>query len=312
MKKSVRNLGEFDFISRIRKMSGFSPAVLTGIGDDSAVLKSCLPHEVLLWTVDHVVEGIHFDEKTPYRDVGRKALARSLSDIAAMGGTACYATVGLGLPAKFPSSRVDQFYEGFFKLARELKIALVGGDITRSPSQFFSSVAVLGKMPSKNVVLRKGARPGDLIFVTGTLGNSLAGKHLKFEPRLKEGRWLAEKKIAASMIDVSDGLVGDLGHILEESKVGAFLEASKIPVSKDAMKAFRKKSPLQQALWDGEDYELLFTCRSGNLDWIEGFRKKFNAGVSCIGFVTSKKKEILLRDEKGKIEKLPVQGYAHF
>lgn len=314
MKKNVKNSGEFQTIRGIRRRAGLFPSVLAGIGDDSAVLNSCRPGEVLLWTVDHVVEGVHFNERIHYCDVGRKALARSLSDIAAMGGTACYATVCLGLPEKFPSQRINHFYDGFFNLARKFKVALVGGDMTKSPSRFFSSVAVLGKMPSENVVLRRGARPGDLIFVTGTLGGSIAGKHLKFEPRLKEGQWLAERKIATSMIDVSDGLAGDLGHILEESKAGACLEACQIPISRDAIKAACqiKKSPLNQALWDGEDYELLFTARPGNLDWIKSFRQKFRAGVSCIGFVTSKKKEILLRHEKGQIEKLPVQGYTHF
>lgn len=314
MKKNQKKTGEFEMIRRIRRMAGFSPDVLKGIGDDTAVLKGGPPDEVLLWTVDHVVEGVHFDGKINDRAVGRKALARSLSDIAAMGGKACYATVCLGLPDGFSAARVHRFYEGFFKLAREYNIKLVGGDITKSPSKFFSSVAVLGKMPSRNVVLRSGAKPGDLIFVTGSLGGSIFGKHVQFQPCLKEGQWLAENRIATAMIDVSDGLAGDLGHILEESRVGACLEASKIPVSRDAIKLFRRdgKSAVKHALSDGEDYELLFTCRFSNTGWVSKFRRIFDTNISCIGFITSEKKEILLHDGKGKIQKIFAQGYAHF
>ncbi len=307
-------MGEFEWIAHIAKKAKLRPDVLEGIGDDTAVLDIPGSSKVWLLTVDHVVEGIHFEKGIDERWVGRKALARSLSDIAAMGGVPKFVLVGLGVPKGYSTQAIHRFYDGFLKLAEQFKVSLIGGDITRSLKGFFASVTVIGEAKKGEYVLRKGARKGDLLFVTGSLGGSRLKKHLKFQPRIKEAQWLTKSKIPSSMIDISDGLLGDLKHILEKSNVGACVWSHCIPVSLDAKKLANSNSSeaLKKAFFDGEDYELLFTSRKKDLSWIKTFQKKFRLSATCIGQIIDQPIRIQIEDEKGKKKNISGKGFTHF
>jgi thiamine-monophosphate kinase len=177
--------------------------------------------EQVLFKTDAIVEGVHFTCETPPEKIGRKALARCLSDVAAMGGKPVSAVVTLALPTDFEVTRVEKIYEGLNQLAAEYGVAIVGGETTTNPERVLISIALLGTVSRGRALLRSGAKAGDAIFVTGQLGGSLRGRHLDFEPRLAEARWLAENFAIHSMIDVSDGLASDLRHVLKASRVGA-------------------------------------------------------------------------------------------
>jgi len=235
-----------------------------------------------------------------------------LSDIAAMAGTPVAALVTLGLPEKFEPARVEKIYEGFNALAGACNVAVVGGETTTNPGGIFLSLALLGTVARGKQVLRSGARAGDAIFVTGELGGSRAGRHLDFEPRLEEARWLAAHFPTHAMIDLSDGLAGDLRQLLNASGVGAELLKPAIPISRAAQLQAQKKPAIAAALTDGEDYELLFTVPGRDavklLDaWKQGFP---GLKLSCIGRIVAGE-GILLRDERGAT-KLTAQGYVHF
>jgi thiamine-monophosphate kinase len=239
---------------------------VVGAGDDCAVLDLGAPDRLLLFKTDAVVQGIHFTEDTPPEKIGHKALARCLSDIAAMAGTPTAALVTLALPRKFEVAFVEAIYAGMNTLARQHGVAIVGGETTTNPGRALISVALVGFVPRGKVLLRSGAKVGDAIFVTGELGGSLAGRHLEFEPRLAEARWLAEHFPVHTMIDLSDGLAGDLRHIMKASGVGVELLKTAIPISRAAKEISKRgdaaKPALVAALTDGEDFELLFTVAS--------------------------------------------------
>ena len=186
-------MNEFELIARLTPGLPVNPSVIAGAGDDCAVLEVGLPDQWLLFKTDAVVEGVHFARGVAPQRVGHKALGRCLSDIAAMGGWPSSALITLGLPEDYAVDFVDGLYEGINKLASRQQVAIVGGETTASPGGVFISVAVLGLVTKARCALRSGAKAGDAIFVTGELGGSLLGKHLDFEPRLAEGRWLVEK-----------------------------------------------------------------------------------------------------------------------
>jgi thiamine-monophosphate kinase len=289
---------------------------VTGAGDDCAVLDFGLPDKLFLFKTDAVVQGIHFTAETPPEKIGRKALARCLSDIAAMAGSPAAAVVTLGLPAGFDPEFVKHIYEGLNALAQKYRVAIVGGETTANPGGIFLSIALLGTVPRGQQILRRGAKAGDAIFVTGELGGSLAGRHLDFEPRLPEAQWLAGHFPPHAMIDLSDGLAGDLRHLLTAGGVGAELLKPAIPVSRDAKLAARKNSSakpaLAAALTDGEDFELLFTLASRDaVKLLDAWKKQFpKLKLSCIGKIVPGH-EIILRDKTGS-QKLTAHGYAHF
>ena len=255
-------------IERIRRAAGKSRRRGLGIGDDCAVLPIPKGHEALI-TTDFSLEDVHFRrEWHPPDSVGHRCLARGLSDIAAMGGIPRAAFLSLAVPGKLLQGWIDEFVRGLLLLAGNSGVSLAGGDTAQSPGGIMADIVVLGSAPAGKAVLRSGARPGNLIYITGTLGESVAAlnslrqgrklrarsyaKHFYPQPRLEVGRFLREKNIATSMVDVSDGLSTDLGHICEESGVGAVVYAEALPVG--------KKADVSLALHGGEEYELLFTA----------------------------------------------------
>lgn len=306
---------EFELISRLTQNLPSNSSVLVGPGDDCAVLAGG-PERDLLFKTDAVVEGIHFTKDTPPEKVGRKALARCLSDIAAMAGTPDAALITLGLPKGYDVTVVEKVYTGLNALAQEHHVAVVGGETTTSPERMFLSIALLGHIAKGKAVLRSGAKAGDAIFVTGELGGSISAKHLDFEPRLAEARWLAAHFKVHSMIDLSDGLAGDLRHIINASHVGAELGSDTVPISRAAKLAARSSSSakpaLLAALTDGEDFELLFTVAANSAVRLkDAWKEKFpKVKLTCIGKITAEP-GLRLRDKFG-VRAFRGEGYEHF
>jgi thiamine-monophosphate kinase len=224
--------------------------------------------------------------------------------------------VTLALPDNFSPDFVERIYAGLNTLAQRHGVAIAGGETTRNPERLLLSIAMVGEVARDKCILRSGAKAGDAIFVTGELGGSRAGKHLDFEPRLAEAQWLAEHFPIHAMIDVSDGLAGDLRHILRLSQVGAELLSRAIPISRAAKLQARAESsskpPLLAALGDGEDFELLFTVGGGHaVALLDGGKSNFpNLRLSCIGRITAER-GLKLRDKTG-IHSLETHGYVHF
>ncbi len=309
-------MNEFELIARLTQSLPTNPNVVIGSGDDCAVLDFGLPDKWLLFKTDAIVEGVHFTKDTPPGKIGYKALARCLSDIAAMAGTPTAALVTIALPEKFDVNFIEAIYDGLSRLAQIHGVAIVGGETTANPGGILISIALLGLVPRKKAVLRSGAKTGDAIFATGELGGSLAGKHLEFEPRLAEARWLAENFSLHAMIDLSDGLAGDLRHILKASRVGAELLKPAIPISR-AAKLRAKKSPsarppLVAALTDGEDFELLFTVAGADaVKLLDAWKRQFpKLKLSCVGKITAGE-GVTIRDQTG-VQPLTAHGYVHF
>jgi thiamine-monophosphate kinase len=266
---SLADLGEEGLLRLLTGRWKKSGSVLVGVGDDCAVLRG--QGNYLLLKTDAVVEGVHFTSTAPPSLIGRKALARAVSDIAAMGGRPLAAVITLGLPHDESPRRLAAIYRGLERASREFQLDLVGGETTRA-RQLFLNVALLGEC--RDPVLRSSAKAGDLIFVTGTLGGTQSRRHLTFTPRLSEGQWLAEKKMATAMMDLSDGLGADLPRLARASGLGFELQPASIPRARGAS--------LEAALNDGEDYELLFTVAPKRANIL---KKKwpFATPMHCIG-----------------------------
>lgn len=309
-------MNEFELISLIAPTLPGNEQLIRGAGDDCAILDLGLQGELILFKTDAVVEGIHFTTDVPAAKVGRKALNRVLSDVAAAAGTPNSCLVTLGLSKDFDPEYVVDFYRGLNGVAREFGISVSGGETTRTTGPMFISVSLVGTVPRGRVITRSGARVGDAIFVSGDLGGSLAGKHLEFEPRLAEARWLAEHFKIHAMMDLSDGLAGDLRHILNASKVGADLFSASIPISRAAKLKARNESsakpPLLAAVTDGEDYELVFTVAPElAVPVLDGWKNHFpKTKLTCIGKISSQP-GLRLRDKVG-VRELPAHGYTHF
>jgi thiamine-monophosphate kinase len=309
-------MNEFELISRLTRALPTNDSVVVGAGDDCAVLDVGASNRLLLFKTDAVVEGVHFTCETPPEKVGHKALARCLSDIAAMAGTPTAAVVTIGLPRQFESEFVERIYAGLNALAKKHEVAVVGGETTTNPERILISVSIVGFVPREKLLLRSGAKVGDAIFVTGELGGSIIDRHLDFDPRLTEARWLAENFQVHSLMDISDGLAGDLRHILKASTVGAELLRSAIPVSRAAHEIAKRgdaaKPALVAALTDGEDFELLFTIPSKSaVPLLDAWNNQFpKVKLSCIGKIVPGD-GIKLRDETG-VRPLTAHGYVHF
>ena len=248
---------EFTLIEWLRRQLPDHPQVPLGIGDDAAIVS---PVGNCLLATDMLLEGRHFTfpPATP-KLAGRKALAVNLSDIAAMGGTPVGCLVSIACSSDRGQEFAKEVLLGIKELADEFQTAIVGGDTNTWDGPLIINVAVWGETGTEKPLLRSAAKPGDWILVTGTLGGSLQGKHLSFTPRLNEAKQLRQAANIHAMIDLSDGLSSDLPHILSESHCGAILEAAAIPISPAAQKSSDGRSPLEHALSDGEDFELLLT-----------------------------------------------------
>ena len=347
-------MSEFDFINGIRqrakdrRLTGgsnrtlltTSPSLSVGIGDDAAIIQNRLGVDTVL-TTDLLVEDVDFyREATPPRLLGQKALAVSLSDIAAMGARPRWAFLSLGLPADiWDSDFVDEFYEGFFALADHYGVALAGGDISRTPERIVIDSILLGEVEHGLAVTRAGARPGDQIFVTGALGGAAAGlrliesgarlksrhtrdaeagaidaliyRQLCPEPRVGWGTVLGEESLASAMIDISDGLSSDLAHLCRESGVGALINSSAIPLDSQVIELCGRRAldPLLLALHGGEDFELLFTARPDDRRRLPG--KVDGVPLSHIGEITSEPGVINLAEGNHRWELEP-RGFEHF
>ncbi len=310
--------GEFGLIEQLKSLIPPSLQGPFSIGDDAAILPNS-SQKSLLFSTDVIVEGVDFllgKKGARPEQIGHKALAVNLSDMAAMGARPVAFIAAIGIPKNFAQKSVERVAKGMISLAKKFKIKWVGGDITRS-DKFFISIAILGEQNPKKIVKRSGAKLGDLIFVTGDLGGSILGKHLSFTPRVREALYLAEKFRPSAMIDLSDGLIQDLGHVLASSKKGAKVELAKIPISNAARKKSGEntRKALEYALTDGEDFELLFTLskkQAKNLE--QRWRKNFpHVRLTQIGALDSHAGEMEWQ-EKGKRTKLWFQkkGYSHF
>ncbi len=302
----------------VRKSQG---GLVTGIGDDCAVLRLPAGHEILV-TTDFTLERVHFRrEWHPPEVVGRRCLTRGLSDIAAMGGQPLAAFLSLALPGKLPQKWVDRFMEGLLALCREFKVPLAGGDTAQSPRDILADIVVLGSVSKGTAVLRSGAKPGDRIYVTGELGGGSAAlkelfagrkappkdfqRHFHPVPRIAVGDLLRKRGLASAMIDLSDGLSTDLTHICEESQVGAEILSPEIPRAR--VGHLRKPVDLKLALHGGEDYELLFTARpSARIP-----NRIARVPVSFVGTIT-RARDIQVRNQNGSPTKLKPEGWEHF
>ena len=316
MSDETKSPSEFELITRLKSGLPTNDSVIVGAGDDCAVIDAGVSGKWQLHKTDAIVEGIHFTRETAPEKVGHKALGRALSDIAAMAGTPRWATVTLGLPDGFDGEMVEAIYEGINRLAKRHEVAVVGGETVSNPERLAISVAVVGEVDRTKCVLRAGAEPGDGIWATGELGGSLEGHHLDFSPRLAEGRWLAEHFLPSSMIDLSDGLAGDLGHLLDAAKAGAELLENALPIRREARLRAREsdaaKPPLIAALTDGEDYELCFTLGQGNaVALLDQFRKAFpDTPISCIGRIIEEPG--LKIKQKDGTKEFATRGFVHF
>ncbi|MFA5090768.1 MAG: thiamine-phosphate kinase [Candidatus Omnitrophota bacterium] len=296
----ITELGEFGLIERIKKSFKTGKTVVKGVGDDCAVLEFD-KSRYQLFTCDMLVEGVDFTARQKPYLIGRKSLAVSLSDIAACAGIPRYAVISLGIPEKTTVSYLDKFIQGLKDIAREFKVDIVGGDISRS-GRLTVDLSLLGLVEKKRLVLRCGAKPGDIIFVSGTLGGSINGRHLKFRPRINEARYLAENFKINSMIDISDGLAQDLGHILKESRAGAVVYSRLIPQDKSCR-------GIEDALYSGEDFELLFSLSPKEAGRLLNKKSRI---FSPIGYITAQSEKLVLVCRGGREEVIKPHGYCHF
>jgi thiamine-monophosphate kinase len=325
----INQIGEFGLIESIKKkIFSKDRQVLVNIGDDAAVIRLS-PKRLLVFTTDTLVERVHFDLRYfTFEEVGWKAMTANLSDIAAMGGLPKYALVTIGLPEFIESEDVLSLYRGMNKIARRYDCKIIGGDTTRSPRNLFVTIALLGEVEPGLFVKRTGAQKGDLICVTGNLGESQAGleylkkfgrgnhlllrKHLQPYPRIQQARILVQNLKINSMIDISDGLSSELFHLTRETKLGAVVYEDKLPLSPSCRKlaSILNLSPASLALSSGEEYELLFTIGKRELNKIDSIKRRVN--LSIIGEVVDQSKNIRLVQKSGKTRDLKQTGFVHF
>lgn len=324
--------GEFGFIRRIQKRFPSTSKIPLGIGDDAAAVRTS-PQKYTLLTTDTLLEKTHFNRSySSFFQIGYKAVAVNLSDIAAMGGAPRYFLVSLGVSDLTRISDLDQLYRGIEKASQEAGIHLVGGNTTRSKNHFFITLTLTGEISKKEMVCRSGAKEGDAIYVTGTLGNASAGltllkkkgnqkRYANLIPRYQcpqarvfEGRLLAKERIPSAMIDISDGLSGDLNHLIKQSQVGAELVLDQIPISSSLIR-FSKQNKcdhMKYALFGGEDYELLFSVPEKKIRKLNKLLENNLIQATQIGRIIPKKRGLVIRKRDGTLQKIKPLGYDHF
>ncbi|MFH1783651.1 MAG: thiamine-phosphate kinase [bacterium] len=342
-RKLVSDIGEIRLIDRIKKQitraykgakGTLRPVV--GIGDDAAVVRP-EAGKLLVASTDMLVEGIHFNigTFTPY-EIGLKAMAVNLSDIAAMGAAPRYGLVTLGLPVNIPVETVDNLIKGTLDLSRKFNVFVIGGDIVSSPNALVVSITVWGSVEKKKIIRRSGAKAGDLIMVTGTMGDSAAGlsilgenstrrpsswerklvsRHLRPYPRVRESGVLAKSGFVSSMIDSSDGLMKSIYHLCRQSNVGAKVYTERIPLSASLERFLEKKKekPSYMALCGGEEYELVFTVSQKSEKAVKKMlSQKKCVGVSTIGEIVGKKKGVNFFEKGKRLRPFPLAGFEHF
>lgn len=292
-----------------RQQVGSAPGVLLGIGDDAAHVE-CHAGSYLV-TTDMLLEGTHFMASTAWRLVGRKAMAVSLSDIAAMAGRPKYAVCAVGLSNERQPEDARRVFDGMREIAADFGCQLVGGDLTSWDNPTVVCTTVFGESTGEGPLRRDGAKSGDRIVVTGQLGGSSLGRHLEFMPRIIEAIYLNQNYEVHSCIDISDGLGQDLGHIMTESGVGSVLYSDEIPISEAAVKLAARsgRTPLEHALSDGEDFELLFTMPPEEAGRLLADHE-FNTAISIVGGITGG--GYVIQDANGRIKKYTPEGYVHF
>ncbi len=332
---------EFDFINHLKSKT-LTDSSTTGIGDDAAIIPQHSSRETVI-TQDLLIEDIDFRRawlplKHLARALGHKALAVSLSDIAAMGATPRYCLTSIGLPEDVWRTKfIDDFYTSLLALAARHNVQLIGGDTSRSPSHIVIDCVVIGETAKRKSIKRSGAKPGDLIFVTGTLGGAAAGlkllengkrlstgrtanaslssmdalisRQLTPRPRTQWGMFLGEKRLASSMIDLSDGLSSDLHHLCQASRTGALIHLARLPVDSHINVVHLSDDAPALALSGGEDYELLFTVperQAGHLP-----REIDGTPAAHIGIIVERSQGVKIEVE-GKIQTLAARGFVHF
>ena len=323
------DLGEFGLISRIASEVPAFDGVLTGIGDDAAVTE-ITPGMKLLTSTDMLLEDVHFRRSwhDAYR-LGRKTLAASLSDIAAMGGIPRWALLSLALPGDASLDFIDDFIRGFLAIASEHTVALIGGDTCSSRVGLTVSVTIMGEQYPHLIVRRSGAEPDDDIWVTGTLGDAalalkglengdavsenLLNRLLDPTPRVSAGLALAEASLVTSMIDISDGVTADFGHSAKQSGVGGRIFIKELPLSPEFIFHTRHDSaiPHDLALAGGEDYELCFTAHASHREKVIDCMKKCGVAATRIGIVNSLHGVAIVNPDGGSYS-LPKDGFTHF
>lgn len=321
---TLRDIGEFGLIARLTRDMKKSDAVLEGVGDDCAVVR--FGDRIMLVSSDASVEEVHFSRRTAApKDIGWKAAAAAISDIAAMGGEARFLLVSFACPVETKVEFLDELYSGIRDVATETGVCIIGGDTTQSLARIGFDMMVIGEAVDGRYRLRRGARPGDVLAVTGYPGRSSAGlialetevlapplvnAHLHPIPRLKQGRWLAAREEVHAMIDISDGVVQDAGHIAEASGVGVDIDPEILPISPD-LERYRRDlgiAPRDLVLAGGEDYELAVAIDGARCSEIlEDFRRAFDLPLTVIGRFVDQPKGTRVAGVT------PVQlGYDHF
>ncbi len=332
----LKELGELSLIKRLgERFTARGPRVVKALGDDTAVT-IVDDSRGLLSTTDTLIEEVHFRTSyTPPYLLGRKVVSISLSDVAAMGGVPLYLLLSVAVTPETTEEFFDELYNGIADCAKEFDVILIGGNTSASPGRTVLTSTVLGEVPIDEVVYRDGARCGDRIYVTGTIGDSALGlsvlmergieavskgpfkravhRHLDPTPRIRAGRALAERGLATAMIDISDGLVQDLRHLTEQSNAGAAVEFKALPLSEE-MKDHLRENPSNRrlVLAGGEDYELLFTARPESTGAIERLKKELGLPITPIGEVLGPEEGIRIVDGDGSPIRLAEEGFEHF
>ncbi|MFM8315015.1 MAG: thiamine-phosphate kinase [Deltaproteobacteria bacterium] len=324
-------MGEFELIEKLKKiLPRPSKKVWVGIGDDTLV--AVPPKERLLWTVDCLVENIHFDfaYMNP-EDVGWKSLAVNLSDIAAMGGKSLYALVSLGIPSRVPEKKILKIYQGIRECAEWAKVDVVGGNISRTTHDFFIDITVVGE--TAKPILRRGAKPGECVAVTGFPGLSASGlqafkkwgrkaiqkfpvstqHHARPKPRLEWAQTLGTMGVS-SLIDISDGLSSELNHLSENSRIGIEIEEKLLPIHPEVTSLADplKLNPLEVVLNGGEEYELLMTFPYSKFGVISAKAQAHSIPLTMIGYTVESHRNVSLRTRSGKLKSLKAKGWTHF
>jgi len=318
-------LSEFELIQNCfaeQAAASLHPDVRLGIGDDCAILSPAIGQDLLV-TVDTLVAGVHFPDALSPSQIAGRCLAVNLSDLAAMGASPAWFTLALTLP-EANEVWLREFSRGLFELANQHGISLVGGDTTRGPLSI--TIQVQGYAPAGQALRRDGAQPGDRVYVSGSVGDAGAGLGLTLKGNVDESNFLVRRfvspsprlalgqkllTVASAAIDISDGLLADLGHILKRSQVGAELQSYHVPVSNVLLEAVGKEQALQLALSGGDDYELCFCVSAEQVAEMEILAKQTGVVVSQIGVITSEPGLTVL-DERGQPMALPQTGYQHF